>query len=234
MFTLDGAWDSAASIWCQAGKPALPQNDRMKLFLSTLPRNVNWRNSRCRIQSDQAVGRVVCSLWNPAGLCDTREAVNGRMLDGLKIVSGGQTGADRAALDFAIHHGIAHGGWCPAGRLAEDGPIDACYQLKETPSRDSVQRTEWNVRDSDGTVVFSVATVLTDGSKKTVDFANEHNKPVLCISRQDGSASPEQALLRFIDCHGIKVLNIAGPRASKEPEVAAFVKAVLDKVWAAP
>jgi hypothetical protein len=146
-----------------------------------------------------------------------------------KIVSGGQTGADRAALNLAIEHGIPHGGWCPKGRLAEDGKIDARYNLKETPSSGYVQRTEWNARDSDGTVVFSIATVLTGGSKKTADFANKHNKPVLHISRQGGPASPEQALLRFIDCHGIKVLNVAGPRASKEPEVYGFVKEVLAK-----
>ena len=71
-----------------------------------------------------------------------------------KIVSGGQTGADRAALDFAIERGISQGGWCPKGRMAEDGPIHARYQLKETPSSGYVQRTEWNVRDGHGTVVF--------------------------------------------------------------------------------
>ncbi len=65
---------------------------------------------------------------------------------GLKIVSGGQTGADRAALDFAIAHGIPQGGWCPKGRKAEDGPIPDRYQLKETPSDNYAQRTEWNVR----------------------------------------------------------------------------------------
>src|SRR5512139_1952957 len=67
-----------------------------------------------------------------------------------KIVSGGQTGADRAGLDFAIEHGIPHFGWCPKGRKAEDGSIDWRYDLKETPSSDYPQRTEWNVRDSDG------------------------------------------------------------------------------------
>jgi len=71
-----------------------------------------------------------------------------------RIVSGGQTGADRAALDWAIAHGIPHGGWCPKGRKAEDGMSQAKYELIETPSTDYVQRTELNVRDSDGTVVF--------------------------------------------------------------------------------
>lgn len=78
-----------------------------------------------------------------------------------RIISGGQTGADRAALDFAIAHDIPHGGWCPSGRLAEDGRIPSRYQLRETPSPDYAQRTEWNVRDSDGTVIFSSEDTLT-------------------------------------------------------------------------
>ena len=70
----------------------------------------------------------------------------------ITIVSGGQTGADRAALDWALAHGVECGGWCPKGRKAEDGPIDAKYPLKETSSSSYLQRTEWNVRDSDATV----------------------------------------------------------------------------------
>jgi len=116
----------------------------------------------------------------------------------VKIISGRQTGADRAALDFAIANGIPHGGWCPKGRKAEDGPIDSRYQLEETPSADYAQRTEWNVRDSDGTVVFSIAAALTGGSKKTVELAQRHQKPVLHLSQEAGPASPERALLSFI------------------------------------
>jgi hypothetical protein len=96
-----------------------------------------------------------------------------------KIVSGGQTGADRAALDWALAHGVEGGGWCPKGRKAEDGPIDPKYPLKETPSSAYLQRTEWNVRDSDATVLFSIDPTLTGGSKKTVEFARKHNKPWL-------------------------------------------------------
>jgi hypothetical protein len=150
-----------------------------------------------------------------------------------KIVSGGQTGADRAALDFAIAQRLPHGGWCPKGRRAEDGPIDGRYQLKETPSANYVQRTEWNVRDSDGTVVFSIAEVLTGGSKKTVELARKHGRPVLHLSKASGASAAEAALRRFIGEHGIRALNVAGPRASKEPEVAAFVREVLEKSWAA-
>jgi hypothetical protein len=144
-----------------------------------------------------------------------------------KIVSGGQTGADRAAVDFAIERGIPHGGWCPRGRKAEDGTIDRRYQLKETPSSGYVHRTECNVRDSDGTVVFSIAPVLTGGSKKTLELAHKHHKPVIHIARDGGPAAPDQALLRFIQDNKIKVLNVEGPRASKERDVAAFVMAVL-------
>jgi predicted Rossmann-fold nucleotide-binding protein len=83
-----------------------------------------------------------------------------------KIISGGQTGVDRAALDFAIERDIPHCGWCPKGRKAEDGSLEGRYLLTETPSSSYPQRTEWNVRDSDGSVIFSIAPTLTGGSKK--------------------------------------------------------------------
>lgn len=145
------------------------------------------------------------------------------------IVSGGQTRADRAALDWAIKNCVYHGGWCPKGRKAEDGPIDVRYQLKETPRADYLQRTEWNARDSDGTVIFSIGEILTGGSKKTVELARKHGKPVFHISKTVGISAAEAGLRRFVEEHGIRVLNVAGPRASKEPEVSAFVKEVLDR-----
>lgn len=90
---------------------------------------------------------------------------------GWKILCGGQTGADGAGLEWAIMNGITHGGWCPKGRRSELGPIDAKYHLQETSSSNYLQRTEWNVRDSDGTVIFSLAEHLTSGSLKTLEFA---------------------------------------------------------------
>jgi len=148
-----------------------------------------------------------------------------------KIISGGQTGADRAALDWAIANGIPHGGWCPNGRLTEDGPLDHRYRLQETPIGSYVQRTEWNIRDSDGTVIFSISEVLTGGSKKTLEFARKLGKPVLHLSMTGGVSVAASALRRFIEDHGFRVLNVAGPRGSKEPEVGSFVKAVLDKMF---
>ena len=144
-----------------------------------------------------------------------------------RIVSGGQTGADRAALDFAIKHGIPHGGWCPQGRSSEDGEIDACYVLRETPLPDYAQRTEWNVRDSDGTVIFSIGVTLGGGSQATEEFAAKLGKPCLHLSREaDGDKAPGR-LRQFIARHDIRVLNVAGPRSSNEPDVGAFVEEVL-------
>src|SRR5579872_54855 len=106
-----------------------------------------------------------------------------------KIISGGQTGADRAALDFAIAQGIPHGSWCPKGRRAEDGAIDRHYQLAETPDADCAQRTEWNVRDADGTVILTIARQLSGGSKTTAEFAVQYRKPWLHLSQLAQGAS---------------------------------------------
>src|ERR1017187_8986814 len=87
-----------------------------------------------------------------------------------KIVSGGQTGADQAALDWAISHGIAHGGWWPRGRRSGGGLIDPRYLLLETPVANYLQRTEWNVRDSDASVIFTLSKSLESGSKRTKEL----------------------------------------------------------------
>ena len=128
--------------------------------------------------------------------------------------------------------------WCTTwnagdgARRAErqrDGPIDAKYPLKETPSASYLQRTEWNVRDSDATVLFSVAPILSGGSKKTVEFAGKHKKPYLHLCADDEAAADK--LKAFIDVHGVKVLNVAGPRASNELGVGEFVMRTLEKAF---
>ena len=146
-----------------------------------------------------------------------------------KIISGGQTGADRAALDFAIAHGIPHGGWCPQGRLAEDGPIPARYQLSETPTSDYAQRTEWNVRDSEGTVIFSISPTLIGGSLYTAEIARQYRRPCLHLSRERDGDLAGAKLIAFLARHQIKVLNVAGPRLSLEPEVADYTRRVLEE-----
>ena len=143
-----------------------------------------------------------------------------------KIISGGQTGAERAGLDVALWHQFPHGGWCPKGRKAEDGTVGGQYQLTETPSASYLQRTEWNVRDSDGTIVFTFAEDITGGSLRTLAFAKKHQKPCLHISRS--IYQPEVLIQNFIAEHSIRVLNIAGSRESKEVGIHDWVKRLLD------
>jgi hypothetical protein len=147
----------------------------------------------------------------------------------ITIISGGQTGADRAALDFARSAGFAHGGWCPRGRRAEDGPIPDCYLLQETPSPDYPQRTRWNVRDSDATVVLSISANLRGGSALTLALAGRLQKPFLHLAQGDfeSIAAAAKRLNRFLEEHAVRRLNIAGSRASQEPAVGEFVSAVL-------
>jgi Circularly permutated YpsA SLOG family len=126
----------------------------------------------------------------------------------LTIVSGGQTGADRAALDWALAHGVNCGGWCPKGRLAEDGPIDLKYPLKETPSESYSERTEWNVRDSDATVIFSITPELSGGSKEPLELAHRHDKP--CLHLHPGLPGASEGFRAFLQKNKVKVLNVAG------------------------
>ena len=116
----------------------------------------------------------------------------------LKIISGGQTGARRAALDWAIERGLEHGGWCPRGRRAEDGAVPLHYHLIETPTERWEQRTEWNVRDSDGTVIFTVSETLTGGSLTTVELAPGFREalPASLAARRWRPGRPQAARLR--------------------------------------
>jgi hypothetical protein len=148
-----------------------------------------------------------------------------------KIISGGQTGADRAALDLAIKLNLPHGGWCPRGRLAEDGVIEQGYELSETPDADPAQRTEWNVRDSGGTVIFSISSKLSGGSAKTEIFAHQLGRPCLHISRMRDGGKAIDMLSRFLIENKIQVLNVAGPRQSEEPDLAEFVSHSLQSLF---
>lgn len=145
----------------------------------------------------------------------------------MKIISGGQTGADRAALDVALELGIECGGWCPRGRRAEDGAIDARYPLRETDSAEYPVRTERNVIDSDATVLITRGRA-TGGSALTARLARRHRKPLLEIDLdQTAPAAAAERLRDFIAGSGAAVLNVAGPRESTAPGIGALVKEVL-------
>jgi len=129
-----------------------------------------------------------------------------------KIVSGGQSGIDRGALDAAIQVGLPIGGWCPKGRKAEDGLISEEYPLVETPERNYVQRTEWNVRDSDATLILNVGK-LTGGTLATLGFVRKHAKPARVVQLdQPGQAQP---IVDWLRANPVETLNVAGPRESK-------------------
>lgn len=139
----------------------------------------------------------------------------------LTILSGGQTGVDRAALDVAAEQGLSRGGWCPRGRLAEDGPIDAGYPLRETPRRAYAQRTEWNVRDSDATLILTRG-APDGGTALTIGLARRLGRPLLVIDLE-GAADPAR-LGPWLARHSIGRLNVAGPRESRRPGIGAAAR----------
>lgn len=129
-----------------------------------------------------------------------------------KIVSGGQTGVDRAALDTAWAYDVPVGGWCPRGRRAEDGRIPERYPLRETPTAEYEQRTAWNVRDSDGTLIVTDGT-LAGGTALTKQEAEQQGRPVLHVRTDD--PVPVDMIRGWGDTNDVRVLNVAGPRASE-------------------
>ena len=145
----------------------------------------------------------------------------------IEIVSGGQTGVDRAALDTALALGLPCGGWCPRGRRAADGPIPSRYPLRETPSASYPERTEWNVRDSDGTLVLHRGH-LRGGTALTVRLARRHGRPALTA---DLSAAPSARGVReWIARERIRTLNVAGPREREHPGIHAQAMEFLREV----
>jgi hypothetical protein len=146
-----------------------------------------------------------------------------------KIISGGQTGADRAALDWAIKNQCSHGGWCPKGRAAEDGIIPERYHLEETPDSNYKQRSMWNVRDADATLIVTLERELTGGTLVTLQSAKVMNRPCLRVMPRDDW---RENLKTFLKNQSIQILNVAGPRRSEAPGIEPFVYEVLDGIKA--
>lgn len=144
-----------------------------------------------------------------------------------RIVSGGQTGVDRAALDVAIALGIEHGGWCPAGRLSEDGTVPSRYQLRETESRDYPIRTEQNVLDSDATLLLCNGKIK-GGTALTKRLCVRHHQPHLVVQIDLWNVGPFRT---WLDQQRPETLNIAGPRESTSPGIYDQTLQFLFKAW---
>jgi len=146
-----------------------------------------------------------------------------------KIISGGQTGVDRAALDAALALDIPVGGYCPRGRRAEDGRIAASYPLTETTSADYPERTARNVREADGTLILTRGTP-SGGTALTRELAERHGKPCLVIDLDQ--PADVHATRIWIARHGIRTLNVAGPRESSRPGIYRQAREFLQHVLA--
>ena len=145
-----------------------------------------------------------------------------------KIVSGGQTGVDRAALDAAIFLGIPHGGWCPKGRRSEDGTIPDLYELEEVDARDYSVRTEQNVVDSSATLIL-YRDALSGGTAYTHRMAKKHDRPCLTV---DLEADPDPDTIRKWICEeDVRTLNVAGPRASSSIGIGDEARKLLVRVF---
>ena len=147
-----------------------------------------------------------------------------------RIISGGQTGADRAALDVAIEMGISHGGWIPQGRRTEDGKLPEEYRLRETKGIDYAQRTELNVVDADGTLIASHGK-LAGGSALTQKMAAKHRCPCLHMDLDElDIQTAAEVVHSWIEAREITTLNVAGPRASEDPAIYEATKRLLETV----
>ena len=150
-----------------------------------------------------------------------------------KIVSGGQTGVDRGALDAALEAGFPCGGWAPEGRAAEDGPIHERYPLQVLAGAGYEERTLRNVIDSDGTAIL-YSGMLEGGTRQTMVNCVEHGKPFeLVDATRIGPREAASRISAFIERHRLSVLNIAGPRASKWPGGYRYAHSTLQHLLAA-
>ena len=146
-----------------------------------------------------------------------------------KIISGGQTGVDRAALDYAIRSGISHGGWCPKGRISESGRISDKYNLQETGSPDYPGRTAKNVASSDGTLIISRGRPER-GTKLTVNMCRHPSNPKPVFIVDVNKKLRVADFVTWVRENKIQVLNVAGPRDSRQPNIGKDVKEILGKL----
>jgi len=148
----------------------------------------------------------------------------------MKIVSGGQTGVDRGALDAALECGVEAGGWCPEGRNAEDGEIPATYPLAVLAGAGYRERTRQNVLDSDGTLIIYFG-APSGGTEQTIACCIEARKPYVLVDAEElAAARAARKAAEFVRRFGVEVLNVAGPRAGGAPRAYDYAKEVVHRL----
>jgi len=183
-------------------------------FADSLPKNIN-----------QELGLKIRGIvWDS----HAKDGVEGK--NPITIVSSGEFGAEEFALAFAIGRRILHRGWCPKGRKTSEGVIPDDFQLQETPSSSYLQRAEWNVRDSDASLVITMSPALCERTKRVVAFASKHKKPFLHIFPDLVAPMPAD-IAAFIRGNKVSWLNIAATRSSKAPGIRRFTLTTLNKVF---
>jgi hypothetical protein len=161
-------------------------------------------------------------------MCSSAPAPRPPPLAPMRIISGGQTGVDRGALDAAIELGIPHGGWCPRGRLAEDGRIPDRYELRQCDSAEYPARTERNVLDSDATLILCRGRPC-GGTELTRRLARQHRRPCLVVDLDAVADAAE--VCRWMKEQRIETLNVAGPRESQSPGVESLARTFMVRVF---
>jgi len=151
------------------------------------------------------------------------------LIKSLRIISGGQTGVDRAALDFALENKIDCFGWCPKGRKAEDGVIPHSYPLKETEATCYEKRTLKNVEESQGLLAF-VDDESDEGTILAIDHAEKQNKPTYIIHLSMNDEDQETGILDFLKYQNVTTINIVGPRESNSPGIYRKTKSFLEEL----
>lgn len=168
------------------------------------------------VKSGFAMGHLMVESLVWIWLLEAESAMKTGQQSGIKIVSRGQSGVDRAALDMALKQGFACGGWCPKGRASDDGTISTRYPLFQTSAEDDQESIEWNVRDSDGTLVLALGRPGAD-TALAIEFAVTHRRPCLVIDL----AVPvnRNAATQWLVKNRIRTLFVTGPTATQHPEI---------------
>src|SRR6266480_2592535 len=215
------------------------RNDRKRIFHARVKENPllgacfmskfqSWIQTKQRKIFRTRLTSTFCTDRLGLSMCRNCSYRRLNALKAVKIISGGQTGVDRAALDAALRHGIKSGGWCPTGRLDEFGRIPDRYAVKELENGGSTERTLQNVKDSNGTVIIYPGK-LSGGTEQTLHFCVEQRRPHELIDASNVSTEKAAQLIAdFVRETKIDILNVAGPRASEWPEGYDYAFRVLD------